>query len=392
MPQDMRKPVTQGWTLRNVDGTRIVPQPGLTGGTVQGELPPTGFAAFDRLKVVVKFDAPTAATDTFYYGNGVDEINELLLNVKVTNHTGETIIDASAASLYESAKKRRRNYDPKRLPGARALRTSTLAAETTPLGKKIVLDAANNVFVFYIDLPFTPNLGPNALYGIVPVQSNTSKWVIKAQLAALSTVIRSVSGNATFTNVSAYIDHTLYYFDIPSGGDYVLPPASYHYTLTDRLISANMNTGRYQLELAPLDGTIVQAQMQFVSGGSDRSAFKGYVSRGTDFDTQTTNGRVNDLAIWLNTNELHTQIRADEHDARETELYGETFGNGVYTYVDGLTVMDEPGKFLAPDYMWGFVDPSKYASMRIEAGLDNNGQAPAYTKLILHYLKEVAYR
>jgi hypothetical protein len=381
-----KRPVTQGWTLRNYKGKRIVTPAGLSAGSAEGDLPNTGFAAFLRLKVVVKFDI--GAGSTYHLGNAVDGIYDLIPNIKVTNNSGLTVFDASAATAFEMSKKRRYNYDTEQLPGSRIPGVIVNGDDT----KSVALSNTNNVIVFYIDVPFTPNLGRNALYGITPVQSATSKWTAKLQFNDLRTVIKRDNGAVSdLANVSSYVDMSFYYFDIPASGDFILPPIMYQYTFTERKLSANMNTGRYQYELAPLDGTIVQAQMQFVSGASP-DVYKGYESRVSDFDTQTTSAVVKDLSMWLNNTDLHTEMRADEHDARERELYGRNFGNGVYTFVDGLTVLDEPGGFLSPDYMFGFLDPSKFASARLEAELDNNGHVPAYTKLALHYFTEIAFK
>ena len=359
-----RLPFMMGTSLREIGGPRIVAPAG--GGTAQGILPRNGLGARIRLAVTVLLAAGASVTGV---KDAVRGALALLPNIQVTNNAGITLVNASAFTLAQRSELRNSVIGVHDLPGV------------SDNGQKVR---------FYVDLPLSPNLSKNALWGLIGLQSNTAEWAIKCQFADPSTVFTFGSaGDAATAQIS--VESWLHYFDIPDPMQFAPAPLSYAYIITDQLISGSqLNTGVTDFELSPLGGSLSRLLLTMIDGNGAvvRGQYPGdTAANGTPFWTLA--------GMKLDNVDYLTQFSPWAHDWSYAERYQHPANSNLrpsVLYQDALAVLETPNQFQSPEFKYGFIDPDRYASVKPFVQLDLNGGTVKQAVLVREYFQPVRYQ
>lgn len=376
-PQDPRRGFLEGTALRKLSGPRIALPGELRGGVTQGTLPRNGYGAFIRLHVHIQVGATgltfkDAYTDA-YTENGNDQgaevdtdqhIYRLLDNVQLHNNKGMTPINASGFDLAIVADKKRYTAD-----------TIYNNAQKLEVGGK-------TVFHCVVDLPLAPNLGRGSLWGLIGLQSNTAEWTIKLQSLDIRQVLNGITDAV---EVKGYVDSTLYYFDVPNPQLFHQPPLAYAYMIQGQTVAGGtVNTGDYWHELSPLGGTLMRLLMRFKD--TQGRPFDSY--RGDYLPVPAGMPHVKNLKTVIDNVDYLWDISALEHESWHKDIYGKDSLPGLFTFLDGLTVLDtQVGEFMAPDFLHGFLSPDNYASVKAVAAIDLNGGQAGEVRVVKEYLQ-----
>lgn len=378
--EQVRRGFLEGTALRKLAGPRIALPNGLSGGITQGTLPRNGYGAFIRLhlQVLVKGAAPGTLTFKDAYSDDYSEdgntipgtvktdehIYKLLNNIQLLNNKGMTPINASAFDLAIVADKKRYAVD--------TIRNNAQMLET----------AQGTVFHAVIDLPLAPNLGRGALWGLIGLQSNTAEWTIKLQSLDIRQVLNGITDQM---EVKGYVDSTLYYFDVPNPQLFAQPPLAYAYMIQGQTVAGgNVNSGDYWHELSPLGGTLMRMLMRF-KDGQGRPFESG---RGDFLPVPAGKPYISQLRTVIDNVDFLWDISALEHESWHRDIYGKDSLPGLFTFLDGLTALDtQVGEFMAPDFMFGFLSPDNYASVKAVSQVNLNGGTAGEVRVIKEYLQ-----
>lgn len=372
-----RRGFLEGTALRKLQGPRI-PLPGsLSGGITQGVLPRNGYGALIRLHLHVQVNKTGLTFKDAYqetYSQDGEEftaevrtsehIYRLLNNIQLHNNKGMTPINASAFDLAIVADKKR------------------YMADTITNNAQLVEHDGKSVFHAVIDLPLAPNLGRGALWGLIGLQSNTAEWTIKLQSLDIRQVLNGITDDV---EVKGYVDSTLYYFDVPNPAIFNQPPLAYAYMIQGQTVAGGtVNTGDYWHELSPLGGNLMRLLMRF----KDAQGRPFASSRGDYLPVPAGLPYVSQLRTVIDNVDFLWDISALEHEAWHRDMYGKDSLPGLFTFLDGLTVLDtQVGEFMAPDFMFGFLSPDNYASVKAVSQVNLNGGQAGEVRVIKEYLQ-----
>lgn len=369
--QDPRAPFLRGTSLRTIPIPRAELPRKLIGGTSTLTLPPTGYGAFIRLRVSVRFTLAALAR----WVNPVEQAFSLMPNIRLYNNHGTNVVQASAFGLNMRAQMTRDNYAPEAAPF------------TNPTVQEFA--AGTHILRFSIDIPLTPNLGRNIDYGLLALQSNQGRWDLEMQTQPLTAMLQGADGQpAQITDAEGYTDGTLYFLSVPDVGNFQPAPLMYGYMFHEDLIQSGMSTGTWAYELAPLGGTICRLGAQFIQKKADGTLapFDRHID---DYDTDQDGAFIRNIQTVLDNTVTLSNTPIVEHDARALALYGQVPGKGGVVWHDALTALDEPGMFILPDFGRGFIDPDNYASCKVTADVNLNGAALHSVRVLKEYLQVI---
>lgn len=373
-------PFLRGTVLRQISGPRIPAPTALQSGITSGTLPRNGYGAKvvmhlhlkvnatglvfkDRYTSVYTADGRTGPTQVLTR----EHIFSLIENIQVHNNNGLTPINASAFDLVQ-------------LQDKREYGTDVLARNV-----ELIEEGGATIIRATVELPFTPNLGRAALWGLIALQSNTAEWTVKVQWRDLGQVFENVPESV---QRQGYIDTTLHYFDIPNPGKFMQPPLSHAYMIQGQSISGGtVNTGDYWRELSPLGGTLTRHLLTLV----DTQGRPVVPHRG---DFQPVPGGMPHIkrvkAVVQNT-EFIRDLSALEHEEWHERVYGKPPVPGTYTMLDAMTVMDtQINEFLSPDFLHMMVSPDLYSSFKAVLQTDLNGGGIRDVREVREYLQRLA--